>query len=502
MEILRALDLEPEVRRLGQALDQNRYFLAVESLAGREWKRAEMRGETEEAETARTSPTRWGHAAQDELEALLLGHARRSPVAAIGFGQELVELSQDRQGVTAVVADRASGARRLLRARYLLAADGAHSTVRRLLGIGVRGPGRMNDFVNVYFRADLEELTRERPFILCAIKSASFTGLMLSVNNVDRWLLNVPAPISADGTPGRYSDEECRQLVRIAVGLPELEVEILSALGWTAAAQVAERFGDGRVLLAGDAAHVVPPAGAFGMNAGIQDVHNLAWKLAAVVQGWAGPSLLASYEDERLPVAWFTAEQAALRMREMGVAGSLHEAARAVTQYRGANRWGEGQAHGLSVAFGYRYRSSAVMGGLAADEPLAPMECPELRGQPGSRVPHVWLDGAERVSTVDLCRDRFVLLTRSAAWHEAALRVQARLPIPFVSHRVGPGGDFTGDRFAAAVGVGEAGALLVRPDGFVAWRSVEEAADPASLLLRVMVSICDIAPAEPGRAAA
>jgi putative polyketide hydroxylase len=224
------------------------------------------------------------------------------------------------------------------------------------------------------------------------------------------------------------------------------------------------------VFLAGDAARINPPTGGLGANTGIQDAHNLAWKLAAVLNGQGGSDLLDTYHDERQPTGELTMQQAFARF---------------------GSRMGPGAEAPLvdygAVAMGYRYRSSAVLG---APEDTSPLFPEELAGQPGTRAPHapITLNG-EEISTIDLYGKRFVLLAgeNGGAWTRAAERVADRLNLPLDAHRFGD--DLGGDGLAEAHGIGADGALLVRPDGFVAWRAKGAAEEPEAELERALSAL-------------
>ena len=198
---------------------------------------------------------------------------------------------------------------RPLRARYLVAADGARSPVREALGITRSGRGFTGGpMVNVYFRADLGRVVRGREFNLCQIEHPDAPGGLASVDGRFRWVFMSPGPAA---------DRDWPALLRTALGGPAPDLEVLSVLPWRAEMRVADRYRMGRVFLAGDAAHVMPPFAASGANTGIADAHNLAWKLAAVLRGEAADALLDSYQAERRPAGWFAADQSARRTGDL-----------------------------------------------------------------------------------------------------------------------------------------------------------------------------------------
>jgi putative polyketide hydroxylase len=268
--------------------------------------------------------------------------------------------------------------------------------------------------------------------------------------------------------------ERCVELVRLAAGLPDLAVRVRSVLPWAMAAQTAERFRAGSVFLAGDAAHLIPPVGGYGMNTGIQDAHNLAWKLAGAVAGWAGPSLLDTYEAERQPVARLVTEQALLNIRQPG----------RPEQYAT-----------LGLALGVSYDSAAVVpDGTPVPEIANPVTDYVPAARPGSRAPHAWLQrNGERVSAIDLFDTAFTLLAGKSGqpWRDAAATALRDLGVPVAACTVGRGGDL-GDEdgtWAQLYGIGPDGAVLVRPDGHVAWRSAAASAEPRAELIRVLGAV-------------
>ncbi len=285
--------------------------------------------------------------------------------------------------------------------------------------------------------------------------------------------------------PEDFTPERCVQVVRSAVGVPDLTVELYGIAPWHDGAQVAERFSDRRVFLAGDATHQMSPAGGFGMNAGIQEAHNLAWKLAAVLRGWAPPALLASYEAERTPISRWMTEQMARNMgsiRATNGDGADSAPSRPGTQPM-LGRPESQREHGL--VFGATYDSAVIV-----PDGTPPVQVPNPvidyvpNARPGSRAPHVWLEQDNtRISTLDLFGREFVLLTGNEGqdWCNAARGVSRQLGVPLRSYSIGRNGDLyaSGRTWTEAYGTEEDGAVLVRPDGYVAWRSATSKPEPA-----------------------
>ncbi|WP_405020617.1 FAD-dependent monooxygenase [Kitasatospora sp. NBC_00070] len=482
MELFRVAGVEQSIREAASVLADNHGILQADTLAGldQEWLFKEI---DPGGGLARFSPSGWCLCSQNDLEPVLLRQARQL-TGELRFGTELVDFEQDADGVTAVLRDRGSGERRTVRADYLVAADGPRSPVRERLGIGQAGPGDLFHNVSITFRAKrIADVVGERRFIACYLTTPQGPGALLPVDNQEQWVFHAPWHPEQGETLEDFTDERCVAHIRAAVGVPDLEVEITGKAPWHAAERVAERYGAGRVFLAGDSAHEMSPTGAFGSNTGIQDAHNLAWKLAAVLGGWAGPALLDTYGEERQPVARATSARASARSAEHRHPG--YEAA------PGTGR----QANVLAVALGYRYPVGAVVG----TDPTGPAvpERFEAVGEPGSRAPHVWVHRAGvRLSTLDLFETSPTLLTgpEGEPWYLAAQRAAERLGVPLAAYRIGtdpahelapePGADW-----AAAYGVNAGGAVLVRPDGFVAWRAEGPLPDPAAVLDQVLKSL-------------
>ncbi len=492
MELLRVAGVERLIEEAASVLADNQGILQTPSLVGDvgEWLFKEI---DPGGGLARFSPSGWCLCSQNDLEPVLL-ESSRTLGGDLRFSTELMSFEQDPDGVTARVKNRETGEHTTVRADYLVAADGPRSPVREQLGIGQNGPGDLFHNVSITFTSrGLADVVGDRRFIVCYLTSPDADGALLPVDNRERWVFHAPWHPEQGETIEEFTDERCREHIRRAVGVPDLDVEITGRAAWHAAERVAERYADRRVFLAGDSAHEMSPTGAFGSNTGIQDAHNLAWKLAAVLGGWAGPGLLGSYDTERRPVAEATSARASARSVEHSHPG--------YTPAPGAGGpGGPGGRKGgiLNVALGYRYPRGAVLGADPA-VPVVP-EGVRLTGEPGSRAPHLWLNRAgTRISTLDLYEGSLVLLSSAGAaggWHGAATDVARELAVPLTSYRIGSGSDAeltaaSGPEWAEVHGVGMDGAVLVRPDGFVAWRSEGRSENPGAVLREALSALLD-----------
>ncbi|MER7466677.1 FAD-dependent monooxygenase [Streptomyces sp. NPDC097981] len=386
---------------------------------------------------------------QDRLEPTLLAAAD----APVRFGVELIDLTEESDGVVALLVDRRRGEETRVRARYVIAADGANSTVRQRLAVDTTGPGALGDFTTVVFDADLDRWRARQPAGVYFTAHGGFGPLYPEGG----WSWFGPTP--EDAARADWPD-----LVSRALGPGAgVRAEVVRVQHWALNAFVAERFCHGRILLAGDAAHAVPPIGGLGMNTGIADVHNLCWKLAGVLHGWAGSGLLATYGAEREPVAHLTLRQAVANTRLMVEVMNRRrdqlrtgEAASAELELP----WSEGYFAQLGLVLGVAYRSGAVLtGGGAPPEPSPGSTDYVPTTEPGHRMPHLWL--TRNRSTLDAVGEWFTLLTPDPAhWDQ-----QATAPWPV---RV----ETLPEEHTDFCDLGPDGALLVRPDGHIGarWR--------------------------------
>ena len=378
MEMFRELGIEARVRQeSAKEFIPDGALIAMDCVSGR--KLADIISNLNEGVDAVSPCHRW-FLNQPSLEPILREKARAAG-AEILQGTEVTGLRQDSSGVTLTVRDVDGGNERELAGQYLVAADGGHSKIRELLGIGYEGRGAFSKSLTIYFTADLSPWIRDNAWSIIYVNNPVLAGFFRMNRSSRVGFLGVNTlgdpkrdPEAAMNAAADVSEARMTELVRAAVGQPDLPVRIDGYSRWRATADIAQRFQDGRVFIIGDAAHLMPPNGGFGGNTGIHDAHNLAWKLAQVIRGHAHPRLLDSYASERRPVARFTVEQAFSRY----VARTAPWLA--ATQTRPI-RW-----RTISTS-----RSAISM---AATQVHADPRT--TRGMPGSRLPHYWLERGGR----------------------------------------------------------------------------------------------------------
>ncbi len=494
IELMRVAGIEDRVRAAALELyDPDGGLNAVETLAGREIANyiPNINGGVDDV-----SPARRLFMPQQVLEPLLLQRAREFG-ARFQYATELVGYEQDDHGVTATVRNVNDGSEQLIRSRYMVACDGNRSPIRQSLGIKMVGHGLMSRSVTIYFRADCSTALRGRNLGVIYVNNPQVRGFFrLEKTGLGGFL--VVFTVGDINEPGArfvadtITDEMAVQLVRDAVGDPDLKVDVLDVDKWRAVAEAASTFQSGRIFLAGDAAHTMPPTGGFGGNTGIQDAHNIAWKLALVLHGAAGPALVDTYDQERQPAGAQAIEQAYNRYvlrsdPDLGTEG-MHEA-----------------IPDMHVEFN-RYRSTAVVADPDYVDDGAPDIDPrQSMGLPGTRAPHVELSGRGKIlSTLDLYVGDFVLMAGpdGAAWSDAAAAAGPALGVNVASYTVGRGSstaagagelvdlsDQPGTTLAtfwSAYGIDPSGASLIRPDGYVAWRAASHTPDAADRLVTVL----------------
>lgn len=481
-------------------------------------------GSSQRAIYDRDSPCRSANLPLIRSEPVFRRHADARAPGRLCFGHELLHFEQDSDGVTATVRELGTGTDHRLRAKYMVGADGGRM-IGKALGNRMSGPSGLAKNVTVHFKADLSKLLLDDRvmlhfFIHPTRRGPLASGALVPAGGDDaRWGRHSPEWIFhfmvAPDDPARFDEAMVTQQIRELLKLPGLDMQVLKISHWMIEAVLAEKYRFGRILMAGDACHRHPPASGLGLNTGIQDAHNLAWKLALVTQGRASPALLDSYESERRPIGSFNVAWALSSYWNHLLSAASIFAIHPANVYEAVGQPDEdNEISGLfadspdgrmrrarmqevfhthrvemfdhDVELGFVYEKGAlVLDGTPTPErdPWGSDYRPTTR--PGHRLPHAWLEmDGKRVSTHDLLDTKagFVLVANAAGkgWCEAAGRVGKELGIRLRTVRVAPDGDAldTDRNWQGLSQIGDAGAILVRPDGMVAWRASDAAAHP------------------------
>ena len=513
LEVMRDLGLESRVYEVGHKMTDVPDLFWVTSLADRELARRRAWGTRSDrkGDYEASSPCATANIAQHLFEPIILRGAMDLG-ADIRFNTELLEIVQDAEGVTATVVYRPTGHTYTIRARYLIGADGGRSTVAAQSGIEFDGQPRLGYALNAFIEADLEHLVADRPGVLYFTNHPGReyffgSGTFALVREWNEWMVQFSYDPETDNLD--ESEEALLPRIHAAIGDASIDVKIKNLGKWELKSLVAQQYRKGRVFIAGDAAHRHTPANGLGSNTSIQDSYNLAWKLATVLRGEADDALLESYEAERLPVgrqivarATKSIEFVAAVPAAVGIrAGQTEEEGLAAIETYfsptpdGRERRAELREvldvydYGINchgVEMGQRYTSGA----LVDDGTPFPsyQQDSELyyhpTTHPGAYLPHAWLTrrGAQ-ISTLDLVpADTWTLITGvdGDAWLDAAKQVSAELGFDIAATAVGAElevSDAYGD-WAKTREITDGGALLIRPDKFIAWRAFDSSADP------------------------
>ncbi|HMD26536.1 MAG TPA: FAD-dependent monooxygenase [Streptosporangiaceae bacterium] len=525
MEIFRDLGVEDQVLADATPHELVGDTVFCTSIAGEEIGRIKTWGThpAREADYQLASPCLICDIPQTYLEPILVKNATARGTQT-RFSTEYLSHAQDDDGVTTTVRDRLTGATYAIRSKYLIGADGARSLVAEHIGLPYEGQMDIAGSMNITFRADISTQVATRPSVLYwVIQPGSNVGgigagLVRMIRPWNEWLIVWGYDISQP--PPTVDGDKATEIVRNLLGLPDLEVEITGTSLWGNNEMYATHLQRRRVFAAGDAVHRHPPSNGLGSNTSVQDSYNLAWKLAAVLRGEAGPGLLETYSQERAPVARQIVTRANKSSREFGqffevlglTEAETEEEMRGQIEERKANtargrakraalvsamelKNYEFNAHGVEL--GQFYQSAAIVGdGTTRPEPARD---PELYYQastvPGSHLPHAWVgDAANKVSTLDLAPyGAFTLFTGIAGetWAEAAEKVSRDLNVPIKSVIIGPGREVTDIYYdwARVREIDEDGALLVRPDKFIGWRSMSRPGNPAQALRDALANL-------------
>ena len=481
-EHLRRWGIADEVRyRSGFPSDYPRNYVFVTRMNGHEIARFDHPAAADPAARSPYSPEGRIWVSKPFFDPILQKHVRNLPGVEVRHRTAFESFRQNERSVAVTIVDVENGARTEIEADYLVGCDGGRSNVRRKLGIELQGAFSQGMNVAVLFRSPLLSISRHGPAVQYQIINADIQGAIAAVDARELWRLNIRGV-----KPDQIDSLDAAGKLRHALG-ENVPFEIVAVRPWTGHCVVAERYRDGRVLLAGDAAHLLWPAGGFGMNTGVGDAVDLGWKLAAVLAGWGGPKLLDSYEPERRPIGMRNVQEAsemrsgydqALNVSPLLDADTeegrtLREKARAAILRTRAKEF-QNDSPGIELGYSYDGSPICVADGAAAPPFDHGIYNPTTR--PGARAPHVAL--ADGRSTLDLFGRSFVLLALGAEKAEAA-------PLAAAAKGAGVPLEVVELNEPQAKRIYERRLVLVRPDGHVAWRSHKMSSDAAAVIERV-----------------
>ncbi|MCT7660732.1 FAD-dependent monooxygenase [Mycobacterium deserti] len=410
LEIARAAELDVErMRASATSPEDDRWALFVTTMTGDEIGRSPY-----ERQDDTHTPLPRINIAQPRLEQILIDAIRTKSCIELRIGHQWLSAEQSANGVVSRVRTD-NGSTYLLRASYLLGADGAGSTVRKALGIELEGTEDVSRCLTIHFEANLRPLVVDRPAMFYWVIGAPIPGIFIAYDIDNTWVyLSFSAPEHLPTT------EEVLDLLRSTIGKDDLDLKVRHVIPWNLAGRVATRYRSDRIFLVGDACHSFPPAGGLGMNTGIQDAHNLAWKLAAVIHGWADRDLLDTYEAERRPVALRNAEQSLKNAEGIPAVSALSDQS-SPAEVQAAVDGMFDNFNSLAMQIGFTYGNGPQQSQVSVYQPS---------GRVGDRMPHAWIDTADRgrISSLDLLDDqRFTLLTRSP--HYRWKLINPRIPM-------------------------------------------------------------------------
>jgi 2-polyprenyl-6-methoxyphenol hydroxylase-like FAD-dependent oxidoreductase len=481
-EHLRRWGIADAVRyRSGFPSDYPRNYVFVTRMNGHEIARFDHPAAADPGARSPYSPEGRIWVSKPFFDPILQRHVRNLPGVEVRYRTAFESFRQNEQGVVVVLVDAESGARGEVEADYFVGCDGGRSNVRRQLDISLKGEFSQGMNVAVLFRSPLLSISEFGPAVQYQIINSDIQGAIAAVDGRELWRLNIRGV-----KPDQVDSLDAAGKLQHALG-KDVPFEILSIRPWTGHCVVAERYRDRRVFVAGDAAHLLWPAGGFGMNTGVGDAVALGWKLAAALDGWGGPKLLDSYEPERRPIGLRNVQEASeMRTgydRALAVPPLLDadsEEGRALRAKAHAailrTRAKEFQNDSPGVELGYSYDDSPICGGDGTPAPEFDQGLYMPTTRPGARAPHVALGGGR--STLDLFGRGFVLLlfavNKAEAVPLAAAAERVRVPLETIELQE-----------ADARRLYERAFVLVRPDGHVAWRGDTMPSDAGALVDRV-----------------
>jgi putative polyketide hydroxylase len=456
MELFRQMGIGEAMKLYQMPLEALR-FTWIEDFQGKEVTRVQSN-----IDYSLFSPTERAVIAQDCVEKELFKKAMSLPLIDVRFNTEMLEASQDDEKVTIEIINKQTQIKETLHAQYLIAADGAYSPLRKRFHVDMEGEDNLGEFFNIYCEMDLDKYVKDRPSVGFMFVRPDLRGtFMLAKDGLKKWLIGVRVDAHPHLKKEMFTDEFCIDYVKKIVNDSTVEVSLINKGFWTMAALIAKQYRVGRVFFAGDAAHRLPPTGGFGMNTGIQDAHNLAWKLAMVINRQAKESLLDTYFTERVQIAKVNTEWSFSNAKRFS---SIYAALAKgdLTAFEEALKDQSRHINNILLDLGFVYGSDYQL-----------QESYKPSTQVGARAPHVWLmkDNAQ-LSTLDLFDRQFVLVCSPEAksWQEQYRNFLCRVVT------IGKEGEYidTNGDFLKKYAISNQGAVLVRPDGHVAWRADDE----------------------------
>lgn len=511
-ELFRQWGLLDEIEAVSLPVAWTEQFVYCETLAGAEIGRVTT-GVQPVVDGVEFSPAPWLLTSQDRIEEVLVRHLGDHPSVQVRWNTEILELTLSADQAAARV--RTPHGTRHITARWIVGADGAASTVRRSCGIEMAGRANLATLINCQFYADLAPWTDHRPAALYWTTHPA-RNVFQKIDADDRWLCQIGYNPRTHH-PDDFTPTTAAQWIRRSIGVADLDLDVTDVIPWVMSSTVAEKFTDGRVFLVGDAAHQLPPTGGFGMNTAVQDAHNLAWKLAAVAAGHAGDGLLDTFETERAPIATYNAARSLENARSVGRIRGVIEAGDSTAEQRrqallASSRYG----NWLGMDLGLHYADGCLIpDGTEAPQVDDPVSDYAPTARPGHRAPHVAIDLDGATSTLDLYDEQFVLLCGAdasvadsapvgsdgaQAGHDSLAATDGA---DADTDGCGPaasthsmlrvlrlGGDLADpdDQLANAHGIGRHGAVLIRPDGHVAWRHTHPTGTDATDALNTLLT--------------
>ncbi len=526
MEIFRELGIDTEIERLGTPQVNKRYCGYYAGFAGDgpdygraivrlgSWGRGGL-----DLDWAAASAVNTANLVQSRLEPIMRARAEGLAPGCVAFNHNFLGFTQNDTGVTATIEDRASGEHYEVQAKYLLACDGGR-VINPQIDVTLEGELAVATSISIHFSADLSAWFHDDEALIHTVFNPDVgVPFVLLPSGPEIWGAHstewIGHLVSFKGDHKQMDDEAAVAMMKRCLGLPDLDPKVHVINRWPLDAVVASKFRVGRVFILGDAAHRMPPSGGHGLNTAVQDAYNLCWKLAAVLRGEAGPALLDTYEAERRPVAQHivaTAFEGWHRNRDLAMAIGFSPVNTPEQNWANIREvWAEGAAgdaarrrlarslpgilpnfNSLNVGFSYTYDHGAVVpDGSPISASPDPLGIFHASTRPGHSLPHAWVENLlGRCSVGDLVSGRFVLIAgeEGSAWRDAAHKLAEARGVKLDAFTVGTTeGDWLDIRHGwdQVREHGPGGAVLVRPDRFIAWRAMDNVADPVSALSAV-----------------